>query len=427
MLLFTLISGSASAVEPETTIGYRVTIRPELYSNPDFNNDTESDSVFQVNQGVRLSAESQWDSVGIHASFQDVRIWGSEAVQSASKDALAGLYEGYFDLGSDKQYLRLGRQQVILHDEFLFAAANWNPYGRAFDAMTFHTQRGKKLSANIRAMIWNNGGVYASQCEDNLDTLDLDECEGFVPETENSYGDFVYLMDAEARVNDAVIAQPFLVVLDQNKTQDDLERDRLIISPGLRLTGSPTDGLNYTVQGIYQLGHASEEIDHAAWSASADLKYGTEKWGIASRYENNSGDGDAADGEDNDFEAFLGARHKFRGFGDVLGGVNSQDMSLGANFIPMKGLNLMFNYHNLRLSNPEGTWRNARLDDMGLTPDGNSDATLGSEFDAVVNYKPASGVNFKLGHSVFMPSGAGAEIVGEDAYQFSYLWMVAQK
>jgi hypothetical protein len=79
------------------------------------------------------------------------------------------------------------------------------------------------------------------------------------------------------------------------------------------------------------------------------------------------------------------------------------------------------------LSNPEGTWRNARLADMGLTPEGNSDTTLGSEFDAVINYKPATGVNFKLGHSVFMPSGAGAEIVGEDTYQFSYLWMVAQK
>ena len=430
------LSGFAFADEAaELNVGYRIALRPELYSNPDYNPATENDTLFQTHQSVRLIVDSSWTNVKMRAAFQDVRLWGTEETQVVSKDTTAGLFEGYFEVGNEEFFFRAGRQMVSLHNEFLFAKANWNPYGRAFDGMTLHYQKGKKLSANARLLVWNTGSTFQSTCEDDPETLDLDECEGFEPESLNSFGDFVTIIDGEAKVSDAFIAQPFIVILDQNRTVSDIERDRMILSPGLRLIGNPVPELGYELQGIYQTGRASADIAHAAWSVSAQADYKTEKWGTTARYENNSGDSDATDDVDNNFEAFLGARHKFRGWADRIGGVNSQIITLGGNVRPIERVNLTLNYHNLRLSNPNGLWYNFKLDVVGIPDANNTDSNLGNEIDALVNYKAAKGVSFKLGHSVFIPDGAGADIIAgqmttddtQQPYHFSYLWMVAER
>ena len=97
--------------------------------------------------------------------------------------------------------------------------------------MTFHAQKGNKLSANARVLVWNTGSTFQSTCEDDPETLDLDECEGFEPESLNSFGDFVTIIDGEAKVSDAFIAQPFIVILDQNRTASEIERDQIFTLP----------------------------------------------------------------------------------------------------------------------------------------------------------------------------------------------------
>lgn len=436
MLSAILLTAIASAEdEGNLDVGYRIALRPELYANPDHNPATENDSLFQTYQSVRLIVDSTWTNVKMRAAFQDVRLWGTEQTQAVSRDALAGLFEGYFELGNDELFLRAGRQMVSMHSEFLFAKANWNPYGRAFDGVTLHAQKGKKLSANARLLVWNTGSTFQSSCEDDPETIDLDECEGFEPESLNSYGDFVTIIDGEVKVNDAFVAQPFIIILDQNRTASEIERDRMVYSPGLRLIGSPTKEFSYELQGIFQTGRASTDVTHEAWSVAAQTDYKTEKWGTFARYENNSGDGDATDDVDNNFEAFLGARHKFRGWADRIGGVNSQIITLGTNYRPIDLVNVILNYHNLRLSNPNGLWYDFRLDVIGVPNTNNTDTNLGNEIDALINLKAAKGVSFKFGHSVFIPDGAGADIVAEtmttndtqQPYHFSYLWIVAER
>ena len=88
------------------------------------------------------------------------------------------------------------------------------------------------------------------------------------------------------------------------------------------------------------------DVSHSAWSVSAQADYKTEKWGTMARYENNSGDGDATDDVDNNFEAFLGARHKFRGWADRIGESTARSSPL-AQFRPMDRVNVILNYHNL--------------------------------------------------------------------------------
>ena len=154
MLSALLISAFAFAEdEGNLDVSYRIALRPELYTNPDYNPATENDSLFQTQQSIRLIVDSSWTNVKMRAAFQDVRMWGTEQTQAASTDALAGLFEGYFELGNEDLFLRTGRQIVSMHSEFLFAKANWNLYGRAFDGVTFHAQKGNKLSANARVLV----------------------------------------------------------------------------------------------------------------------------------------------------------------------------------------------------------------------------------------------------------------------------------
>ena len=102
MLSALLLSAIAFAEdEGNLDVSYRIALRPELYTNPDYNPATENDSLFQTQQSIRLIVDSSWTNVKMRAAFQDVRMWGTEQTQAASTDALAGLFEGYFELGNE--------------------------------------------------------------------------------------------------------------------------------------------------------------------------------------------------------------------------------------------------------------------------------------------------------------------------------------
>ena len=113
--------------EGNLDVGYRIALRPELYTNPDYNPATENDSLFQTQQSIRLIVDSSWTNVKMRAAFQDVRHWGTEQTQAASTDALAGLFEGYFELGNEDLFLRAGRQMVSMHSEFFICESQLEP------------------------------------------------------------------------------------------------------------------------------------------------------------------------------------------------------------------------------------------------------------------------------------------------------------
>ena len=126
------------------------------------------------------------------------------------------------------------------------------------------------------------------------------------------------------------------------------------------------------------------------------------------------------------FEAFMGARHRYRGAADYVGGTNSSDLWLRAGMkVPKQKITILTDYHLFHLQNPEGTWFDFKGSPMGETPVGNDDSLLGHEVDLIASWKPHKIFNFRLGHALFVPKGAGEEIAGPDPSGFTYLWMTA--
>lgn len=416
-MLFALLSFSSVlwADEPQIQPSFRFLIRPEIRSNPDFNDETEDDTIFNVAQGIRVGTTATFSNAVLHASLQDVRNWGTEISHSVSADALAGLHEGYFQIGNPKNakgevksenfWVRVGRQEYALNQGRFFWSASWNPYGRAFDAIRIHGKKGK-ITGNALMMIWEAPEIIT----DGNNTI-------------NSKGQMAWVISGKFKVNEAFTGSPYLILLRQDATLDDLERDRTVVSPGVLLSGEPVKGFTYEAEGVFQRGQASEDIDHSAWMTA--VKAGLEKDSFVVRggLEVNSGDGDPTDDEDNDFEDFLGARHKYRGAADWVGGKNSMDITLGAGVKTTFKVNFFADYHLFRLQNPTGAWYNFKGDVIGLAPENNTDATIGHEVDLAVNYTPIKGFNFRLGHAFFATDGVGEEIAGPDASNYTYLWM----
>ena len=140
-------------------------------------------------------------------------------------------------------------------------------------------------------------------------------------------------------------------------------------------------------------------------------------------FEERSGDGDASDDQDNNFEGFFPASHKERGIGDFIGNTNVRDMAASIRIKPHKKYQAHVDYHFFQLSNPQGSWFAFPGGAPAAAPEGNEDATLGSEIDVGLRWVPQKGVSLRFTESIFIPMGAGKEIRGPDVSSATYLWM----
>ena len=178
-------------------------------------------------------------------------------------------------------------------------------------------------------MVWNTGSTFQSTCEDDPETLDPTN-RGLEPESLNSFGDFV-IIDGEAKVSDAFIAQPFIVIPDQNRTASEIERDQMIYSPGLRLIGSPIKELSY------ELRHRSNRPRQCrcqpfCLECLCASRLQTEKWGTWAATKTTAVM-ETPPTMWTTTSKLLGARHKFR-LGRSHWEVNSQVITLGTNSRP---------------------------------------------------------------------------------------------
>ena len=169
----------------------------------------------------------------------------------------------------------------------------------------------------------------------------------------------------EAKISDQLTAQPYVIsfIDGPDSATDDLMHH---YTPGMRLTGYLNELFSYDVEGAYQTGKADAETTHAAWLAAARMDYKNGPLAAHVLYEEHSGDGDPNDDVNNDFESFLGARHRYRGFADQTGGMNLRDLSAGAGYQLNDFIGFTAAYHYFQLSNPEGSWVNSRYRSSAL-------------------------------------------------------------
>jgi hypothetical protein len=93
-----------------------------------------SESAYFVSQRSRLNFSYEQPKFKFYTSIQDVRVWGQYG-QNSTTGSL-NVFEAFASLEVMKNFwVKMGRQKIELDNGRLFAASNWNQYGRAHDGI----------------------------------------------------------------------------------------------------------------------------------------------------------------------------------------------------------------------------------------------------------------------------------------------------
>jgi hypothetical protein len=412
MLFLSILSAAIANPESPYQVSVEAKMIPLIRLNPDFDSATE-DSTWITQQNIRLITQGEWNGIILKGSLQDARLWGRESSPVTSSDALAGLHEGYVQMGAKDNrsfYVRAGRQEYKMYDGMLMWDRSWNLYNIAFNGIRAHYEQ-QFASVDVAAFVLNGSGTYTTICE-----ADDDDC---TPEDKSYMGDFMLLTETDFNLSTKLHLQPYYLSMHQGPNDITPDRSRNIFSPGLRLAGKLTPDLNYVLDHTQQFGFDGDR-EHRAWRAQATFTYKWDIFAATLHYDERSGDGDATDELSNDFEPFFGAGHKFRGFGDYVGLSNVRDLSARFKSTLSPYFSILVDYHHLQLSNNTGNWFTlGGTRGLGTGDDG----TLGQEFDLVLDVTPFKKTSLKIGHALFLPTGEGTILGGEDWSSSTYVWM----
>ncbi len=282
--------------------------------------------VFAVSQRARLGVHANLPHFGLKATFQDVRMWGSEAntLTDFTGDTM-DLHEGWAQWKpSEKFSIKLGRQEIALHEQRLVGAVDWTQQGRAFDAATIAAAAG---------MFSTDLGVAVLADKDS------------VVNPNNAVTGFVRAGVAPGKNTVADV----VAVVDHDEPLD-----------MLRATGGVyaqlgAGALSGRVEAYGQVGNVGDAELQAGmvgvrgtWAPEGGVEPSVTVW-----YDLLSGDDDATDGKNTAFNTLYATNHKFYGLMDVMlfttgGAVDGQGLHDGALKLgvkPVKGLNLNLDAH----------------------------------------------------------------------------------
>ncbi|MEM6294036.1 MAG: alginate export family protein [Myxococcota bacterium] len=420
---------AAAPGEPvkEIAVGARMAVRPQARANATYGQDADDES-WQVLQAARLDVAGRYGPLSVVTQLQDVRNWG-QSTNPNSNDAFTGLHQGYIELagqdlgarGRVSGYLRMGRQEVRVWSGRLIAETPWVIGRRALDALRGRLDVGR----------W--GFEAAAAVTRTPRTLTDATGEGV-----QTQGDQLAWGEVMFRAHPAFEPHAGVWLRRQDATEADLERDRLVLTPGVWFHGEPVDDLVYDVEGYAQVGRDGA-LEHRAWGAVAVVTYTFDaklRPGVRASYELMSGstctqapeDGEGcAQTVQRDFDGAFGFRHAYRGFADQIGDSNFRDLHLRGILQPADDLSFWLDYHWLGLMESRGEWRDLTESLVGRGFDITNDRnTLGHEIDAIVNYRPFEGaLEVRPGYSLLIPTAAGRTLAGSTPQHFAYVWIVA--
>ncbi len=385
---------------------------------------------------ARLHARASYGPVSAFVQLQDARTWGFEQ-STTSNDANTDLHQGYFDLagatGKLSGSLRLGRQEIIIGSRRLFAERPWNPNGQSFDALRL---RGSSTVVELDVFAAMLAPPRTIEAQVDGEDVSISTRGGYVG------GAYLTIHAHPAIAIDAAMFWDY-----EGPTATDLNRDRRIISPGVRLHGQPVRGWNYELEGYYQAG-AQFRLPHRAWALAALTSY---EFDVDTRptpylgYTLASGqscppseDGTCALGErSTEFFDFYRRRHGYQGIADLALMRNIGDLETGVGLKPHSKLGLNVDYHLFHLQQPDGRWWRVpdNLVGAGFDPQ-NQARLLGQEFDFRLLARPFDAewqgrkldlLKIEVGYALFLPLAAARTIAGgSDPRHFWYLWFTTE-
>ncbi|MBA2250663.1 MAG: alginate export family protein [Chitinophagaceae bacterium] len=151
--IFLFLFSSAKAQENYFKVSAQYRVRPEFRNGYKTLSTDSSKAAFFVTQRARLIFDYKKDNLQVYTSIQDIRTWGDEE-QSKDIPGLA-VNELWLELNLKKGFsLKMGRQELIYDDQRLLGNADWSNATRSHDALLLkYINKEKKLN-------WHIGGAF---------------------------------------------------------------------------------------------------------------------------------------------------------------------------------------------------------------------------------------------------------------------------
>lgn len=361
-----------------------------------------------VTARARIGLDARWRVIRVVAEVQDVGNFGT--FPGSDDGNRFAMHQGFIEVGSEAAYVRLGRQEVTLGDERYVGPLDWQMAARSFDALRVHAQTGIVSFDGFGAML-RGQATYTYAGMDGM------------PQTVDSRGDYFAFAQLALKPSDAFTFEGYTMYRHDDPIATAPTRDRDVVAPGFRVTGTIVDPLTYVFEGQVQLGRTNGER-HVALAGTADLRYAFQgssrpTLGIGANYAT----GNHASQQFDEIENFFPTNHKFYGYADLFGLRNLIESHATIEIRPTE-LPVRFYgaFHTFALEAPSARWTNAGGAQLGVSQT-NEDRFLGTELDATFAWTAHPRLVLSGGYSIFVPA-TGAENLGHDEIQHWFFLML---
>lgn len=353
-------------------------------------------SSFIISQRTRLSFTYKSENLKLHFTPQDVRVWGDEQLASSTgvygDNASLDLFEGYAEIKvGNKNWLSVGRQQLVYDRQRLLAARNWNQNGLSYDAVV--------LKLNLESWKLHAGASWNSLTATTADNF-------YLPDRIKSLN-FLWANRTFGNNLNFSFLHIASGVTETDSTNTLHFRQTTGIFADYKNTFTKLRGNAY-----YQYGKNNSGNTINAFLVDAEASFPLGKWtpGVGLSYL--SGDDNISDETDHLFDPLYGARHRFFGHMDYFrnfsshtsrGGLTDFFASLKFQVSPAVSLTNIGHYFQLAQTNSS-------------TPD---DKGLGYENELMLKYKFNSWGSLKSGYLFYIPTDSFKALQGSADGEFS--------
>jgi len=371
------------------------------------------DNAYFVASRARLGLDVGFESLRLLVQVADARSFGQFAA-GTDDGGTTGLHQGFLELAlGEGRWLRLGRQEINLGHQRLVGALNWSTAGRSFDALRVHLGFGPSSLDLIGAM-----ARWVRRVTETDDTVDPPEERSTL-----STGDELVALYFAWAALEAVRLDAYVLYRHDGATEGDVERERDIAAPGLRLHGAPAAGLTYEVEGVIQAGRAGGRR-HLAFGAALEVAYVVQVpirpgFALGGSYGSGGAPGDSITELDN----FYPTNHGFYGIADLFGWRNLLHGYFRISSAPTAApITVSLNNHVFGLASPGDRWSSAGGATLGADS-ANRDRFLGYELDVDVGWRPRDWFAVSLGYALFIPATAASNLGHDRPTHWAYVML----
>lgn len=365
------------------------------------------DDQYFVTMRNRLGMDARLGELRVLLQIQDARDFGV-IEPTAPAGASTDIHQGYLQIGGEHAFLRVGRQEIDWGSQRFLGALNWTSAARSFDAVRGRWGDGVVTLDAFGAWVRTSRAIADPRIGDSVQT-EGDWLAGvgatFALAPVGRLGAYaLYRHDGPTEVP--------TTVSDPAQMGAYLDRQRDVVSPGLRLESEGAGPLRYELELVAQVGRVMDR-DHVALAAVGEIHYRFQDVPLAPSIGGGASYGSGAGADLAELDNFYPTNHARYGSADLIGLRNQAHGFLRAGIAPA-GTNLeaWADVHVLALAEPGARWSDAVGRTIAQDPT-NDERFLGTEVDVELRWRPDPRVALWGGYAVFAP-GAGAARLGRD-------------